>query len=156
MKRLCKFMIPALLVAAVPAVALAQQARLSCPSGTVQAGGAKSQLEADACMARDGTFHGPYVVYHANGVKQAEGQWEKGFRTGTWTYFDKNGVKTGETQFHRDNYHGRRIELHPNGRVAVEESYVKGLREGQVRHFDTTGEVVRVVEYRANRLVTQR
>ncbi len=116
---------------------------LSCPAGARQVGGAKSAIEATGCVryGRDGArvFHGPYVAYWPNGVKQAEGQYLDGARDGRWAFFDEAGIKTGETDFKAGDYHGTRVEFFPNGQKRLEEVFVRGRRQGPARFFDELG-----------------
>lgn len=130
---------------AVPAFA----ADLSCPVGTKLVGGPKSAFEASLCMkaGADGsrTFHGPYVAYWPNGTVQAQGQYEEGWRSGTWTFFDAKGVKTGVTTFKQGDYDGLRVEFHANGMKKLEEQYTKGTRIGEVKSFDLTGKEITAV-----------
>lgn len=146
--------------AQVKAPATGGTATLSCPAGSKLIGGPKSVLEASVCvrMSRDGSriFHGPYVAYWANGVKQAEGQYDNGFRSGHWTFFDEKGVKTGETNFNMDNYDGLRIEFWPNGQKKLEETYRAGRREGAQIMFDQTGKVISKVDFSGDRPVGTR
>lgn len=133
-----------------PTVSL-PEVQLSCPTGTKQVGGAKSVFEASLCMriGRDGSriFHGPYVAYWPTGQKQAEGQFEDGFRSGKWTFFEENGVKSGETNFKRDDYDGVRVEFYPNGQKKLEETYAMGRRQGAQTMFDVAGKVVSTVHF---------
>lgn len=139
--------------AAVPAPSGGAPAvvKLECSAGTKQIGGPKSAIEASACVkfGRDGTriYHGPYVAYWPNGVKQAEGQYLESFRDGKWTFFDDKGVKTGETSFKAGNYDGVRVEFWPNGQKKLEESYVMGKRQGLQQTFDQTGKALSVIEF---------
>jgi hypothetical protein len=136
----------------LPGLALAQSGtNLSCPAGTVQAGGPSSGLEATFCAVKGTqTAHGPYLSLDKDGRVLAQGQFENGFRTGTWIIYDATGAKTAEIEFARGDFHGRKVSFHKNGRKAVEENYVMGRREGDLRKFDTTGEVVSVQKYRGN------
>ncbi len=138
----------------LPGLALADGARLNCPEGTVQAGGPSSGLEASFCAKKGtGVEHGPFVSLDKQGRVLAVGQFENGFRTGTWVLYDANGVKTDEIQFQRGDFHGRKVAFHKNGRKALEENYVQGRKDGLVRKFDITGDIVEVHEYRKNLLV---
>lgn len=133
------------------------EVKLNCPAGARQVGGAKSALEASVCVkvgpSSTRMFHGPYVAYWPNGVKQAEGQYEDGNRTGSWAFFDEQGVKTGETQFLADSYHGTRVEFFANGAKKLEETYVNGKRQGQAKAYDAKGKVT-VTEFRDDHPVT--
>ncbi len=128
---------------------------LSCPAGTKQVGGAKSAFEASFCMrtGRDGLriFHGPYIAYWSNGQKQAEGQYDEGFRSGHWMYFDEQGVKNMEITFKMGDYDGQFVEFWPNGQKKLEETYQMGRRQGAHITYDQTGKVTSKVDYVDNR-----
>ena len=148
------------LAQSAPKVPPSAGVKLSCPTGSRQVGGPKSALEASVCVrtGRDGsrTFHGPYVAYWQNGVKQAEGQFDEGFREGKWTFFDEKGVKTGETFFKMGNYHGLRVEFWANGQKKLEENYASGRRQGVQKMFDQAGKVLSQTEFGDDRPLTTR
>ncbi len=135
------------------------EVKLACPAGTRQVGGPQTAFEASLCLrtARDGSrvFHGPYVAYWQNGIKQAEGQYDENFRTGKWTYFDEKGVKTGETSFRLGDYDGLRVEFWPNGQKKLEETYVMGKRQGSQKMFDQTGRVLSTTDFIDDRPVAK-
>lgn len=115
--------------------------KLSCPPGTRQ----QNRSDVARCMkgqGKDARAHGPMVMFHRNGVKEAEGQTENGFRNGFWTIYDEQGVKTGEVTFKRGNFDGKFTHFHPNGKVKKTETYVKGLREGIAQEFSADGKLV--------------
>ncbi len=152
MKRVVGFLMAASLMA--PVAAMANSPTLDCPAGTVQVGGPSSAMEASFCAIRGtGTPHGPYVTFDKQGRVTAQGEYQNGFRAGTWQIFDGNGVKTDEIQFQNGDFHGRKVAFHANGRKKVEENYVQGRREGQLRKFDAAGDIVAVEEYRGNVMV---
>ena len=126
--------------------AMAADPVLSCPQGSKQVGGVKSALEASVCVRfdQDGgrIFHGPYVAFWPNGTRQAEGQYENGWRSGSFTFFDDKGVKTGTTEFKHGDYDGVRIEFHPNGAKMLEETYLAGHKQGAGQQFDLTGKPI--------------
>lgn len=126
-------------------------AAVGCPAGARQVGGPTSMMEATGCVkfSRDGSriFHGPYIAYWKDGVKQAEGQYEEGFRSGKWTFFNEKGVKDGETTFKMGDYDGLRIEFWPNGQKKLEETYVMGRRQGAQKQFDQVGKLVSTTEF---------
>lgn len=132
---------------------------LKCGAGTRQIGGATSIMEATGCVrfGRDGSrvFHGEYVAYWPTGARQAQGQYEDGFRTGKWTYFDEKGVKTGETEFKAGQYDGLRVEFWPNGQKKLEETYAHGSRQGAQLTFDQTGKVVSQAQFADDRPISQ-
>lgn len=135
-----KIVVGMMVLFAVPA--FAQEAKLACGADTKQVGGPKSFMEASGCVkfGADGSriFHGPYVAYWPNGVKQAEGQYEQNRRSGKWVFFDQASVKTGETEFRSGDYDGKRVEFWPNGQTKLVETYAMGVRTSQ-RMFDQAG-----------------
>lgn len=158
-----------LLVAVLAQVALAQAPSierapviranhaLACPQGTRQVGGIKSNLELVGCM-RIGTegnrvFHGPMISLYKSGKVEAVGQAEEGFRSGKWTFFNEQGLKTGETEFAKGDYHGRRVSFFPTGQLKTEEHWINGQRQGLQKSFDEAGTAT-TVEYKNDRPVT--
>jgi antitoxin component YwqK of YwqJK toxin-antitoxin module len=129
----------------------AAEVKLACPAESKQVGGPKSALEASVCVksGRDGSrvFHGPYLAYWQNGIKQAEGQFENGFRSGKWMFFDEKGTKSGETEFKAGDFHGARVEFHENGMKKLEETYVSGRRQGVQTMYDATGKVMTATNF---------
>jgi hypothetical protein len=157
----------ALLSLAVASVAFAQAVavekapviradhKLACPVGTRQVGGLKSNLQLVACMKLgaegERQFHGPMISLYPNGKVEAVGQVEEGFRTGKWTFFDEQGVKTGEAEFLKGDFNGRRAFFNPDGSLKAEENWVKGLRQGPQKTF--LNGVATVTEYKDDRPV---
>lgn len=137
----------------------AQEVRLACPAGTVQKGRKVSKTDGAFCvkvasrMDGEAQLHGPYVDFHSNGQKQSEGQYSDGARSGLWTFWDANGVKTGQTQFTGGNYHGKRVEYFPNGKQRLVEEYANGKRNGLVQEFSEDGKLVRQAQYRDDQQV---
>ncbi|NTX52444.1 toxin-antitoxin system YwqK family antitoxin [Myxococcus sp. CA039A] len=136
--------------------AIGREVRLECPVGTVQKGERVSKDMGVFCVKvgstpQDVARHGPYVDFWANGKKQSEGQYKDGFRSGHWTFYDANGVKTGETQFENNDYHGKRVEFHPNGAKKLEQSWVKGKREGVEATYTEDGQKASEVRYLADK-----
>ncbi len=132
--------------------------KLACPADTKQVGGRKSSLMASVCVktGRDGSrvFHGPYVAYWNSGVKQAEGQFDNGWRAGAWSFFDEKGVKTGDVGFNQGDYDGVRVEFHDNGQKKLVENYVKGRRQGMQTMYDVSGKVLSTTNFVDDRPVT--
>ncbi|RKI70050.1 hypothetical protein D7X55_10460 [Corallococcus sp. AB049A] len=132
---------------AVSSTSLAADAQLSCPAGSVQKG-KLGKDEAVYCVkvnqkGNERVLHGPYADFWPNGQKQSDGQYLNGFRSGHWTFWDANGVKTGETDFAEGDYHGTRVQYFANGKPKMVEQYQKGIRNGTVQELSEDGKVVR-------------
>ncbi|MBN9686694.1 MULTISPECIES: toxin-antitoxin system YwqK family antitoxin [unclassified Corallococcus] len=155
--------VPHLLVASVlawSATSFAADVKLSCPAGTVERT-RSSPNGAAYCVktnqkVREPVLHGAYVDYWANGQKQSEGQYQDGFRTGRWTFWDANGVKTGETEFVAGDYHGTRVQYFANGKPKMIEEYRKGLRSGSVQELNENGQLVRQSQFHDGHEVASR
>jgi hypothetical protein len=147
-----------MLLSSAPALAAGGTVKLDCPAGTVQRGTRVSKDDGVFCVkagaAREPgepVAHGPYVDFHANGQKASEGQYQDGFRTGRWTFYDASGAKRGETEFSGGNYSGRRVEYHANGQVKREQHWVNGKRQGTETTYDAQGQKLTVTQLKDNR-----
>lgn len=139
-----------------------QTVRLDCPAGTVQNTSKISKDMAAFCKktgkqegGREPVAHGPYVAFWANGQKQAAGLNKDGFPTGLWTFWDENGVKTGETEYLHGDYHGTRVEYFVNGKKKTEEQWSNGKREGLAVAYSEDGQKVAERRYEAGRMVKE-
>jgi len=138
------------------------EVKLSCPTGTKQFGGRATMTDRGVFCVKNVTdkgtpiAHGPYVSYHQNGQKKAVGQHVDGARSGLWTFFDENGVKTEEIDFSGGNYHGKRVQYFPTGKPRKVEQYVNGRRNGLFQEFSDDGKVVHQVQYRDDQQVAEK
>lgn len=135
--------------------------RLDCPAGTVQ-NTTKIAKDTDVYCKKtakqDGnepTRHGPVVSFWANGQKRVMGQTQDGFKVGKWTFWDENGVKTGETEFLKSHYHGTRVQFHANGTKKEEQQWVKGKREGLTVTYAENGQKVSEMHFAGDRMVKE-
>jgi antitoxin component YwqK of YwqJK toxin-antitoxin module len=87
------------------------------------------------------TLSGPFIAYWPNGVKQAEGQMVKNERVGTWTTFDKNGVKLTTVSFKNDKWTGERTHFFPSGQKKMVETFDNGVLVA-VQSFNQLGQPV--------------
>lgn len=137
---------------------IAPQYILGCASGTTQVGGAKSNMQLLGCMKRgpegERIFDGPMFSFYEDGKVEAQGQAVNGFRSGKWVFFDRNGLKAGETEFKAGDFHGRRIQFFSNGAVKSDEFWVNGKRQGPQTTFDEAGTPT-VVNYLDDRAVAK-
>ncbi|WP_224246223.1 toxin-antitoxin system YwqK family antitoxin [Hyalangium gracile] len=148
----------ALTLAFSASAALAGEVKLNCPAGTQQ----RAAAEKGAWMCaktnakdRNSSAHGPFVSFHPNGQKRAEGQNTDGMQTGLWTYFDENGRKIEEIEYTAHHYNGRHVQYFPSGKVKLEERWVHGNREGASTTYSEDGKKVAEAEYRGGNLVRE-
>ncbi|SEU06929.1 toxin-antitoxin system YwqK family antitoxin [Stigmatella erecta] len=146
-----------LAVAAAPAAFAGDTVRLNCPAGTVRKEHKKEAVYCVKAQAEAGEpkNHGPYVDLHPNGKKMAEGQYQDGFRSGLWTFWDANGAKAGETNFSGGSYHGTRIEYHANGQKKTEQQWNQGKREGLSVAYSEDGQKVAETQFQSDRVVKE-
>ncbi|MCE9668263.1 hypothetical protein LY474_10595 [Myxococcus stipitatus] len=144
------------LVLASPLAAMAGDSseKLACPAGTKQSG---SKAEGLFCRkaANDSSMyvnHGPYVEYHSNGAKAAQGEFSDGFKSGVWTFYDESGHVRGTTEFKKGNYHGQRTLFFPSGKPRLIEEYQNGSKHGLTKELSEDGKVVNQVRYENNRV----
>ncbi len=129
--------------------------KLNCPAETRQFGNPDDGIYCRKTVSIEGynVPHGPYVSYFPNRQKRSEGQYFEGFRSGTWTFYDESGKKTGSTAFTGGNYHGKRVQYFASGKPRLMEEYVNGKRHGITQEFAEDGRLLREVHYRDNRQV---
>ncbi|MDC0709016.1 hypothetical protein POL68_11135 [Stigmatella sp. ncwal1] len=156
-KKPSRFVIIVLAVAAAPAAFAGDTVQLNCPTGTVRKELKResvycAKVRADASEPRN---HGPYVDLYPSGRKMAEGQYQDGFRSGHWTFWDANGAKAGETDFSRGNYHGTRTEFHANGNKKIEQQWNHGKREGLSVAYSEDGQKVAEMYFQGDRMVKE-
>lgn len=147
-----------LMLSATESLASDSALKLSCPANTRQFGTPQEGIncrKTDSSNGR-GVAHGPYVSFHANGQKNAEGQFVEGFRAGTWTFYSEEGQVRSRIEFQGGNYHGKREEYFPNGKVRIVETYVAGKLNGLVKEFSADGQLVRQAEFRDNKEVASK
>lgn len=120
--------------------AYAGPTQLNCPAGSAEKLIAGENL---LCTGSDGKIvAGPEIMLYPNGKKMAEGQVDKdGSRTGTWTLFNEQGVKTHTIQFQKGDFHGKWTEFFPNGMAKRVVSYNAGMKVS-AQEFDSTGKLV--------------
>lgn len=111
--------------------------QFSCGAGTVRT----QRGDQFACADSKGLLHGDAILLNKQGGIESVGKFEHGLRVGTWTHFDKNGVKEGSTQFVGDNFHGSRVFYFPSGQVKTVENWSGGKLDSRV-NYDAAGQPV--------------
>ena len=81
----------------------------TCPTGTREASGTQNGGRSWWCELegeRGGLRHGPSRSWFPNGYVEAEGEFDHGRRTGTWTRYWRSGGRHVQAEFHDDVQHG--------------------------------------------------
>jgi len=77
------------------------------------------------------------IAYHATGIKQAEGLYNKQLKDSVWTYYSRKGLLTQRESYHTGMLDGQRITYWENGKVAEIVDFVNDLEHGRwVRKWD--------------------
>jgi antitoxin component YwqK of YwqJK toxin-antitoxin module len=80
---------------------------------------------------RDGRLDGPWVQFHRDGRKAAEGRYRAGEKHGPWTYWFEGGQVSEEVAFDMGRRHGRFVQWWPGGKKRTEGSFCFGLQCGR-------------------------
>jgi antitoxin component YwqK of YwqJK toxin-antitoxin module len=146
---------------------------LRCPAGTEPASGATPSGREQWCRrASSGVRHGPYVAWHGNGRKQAEGtladgreqdvwrRWwangrllgegayEAGVKQGRWRFWHSNGAPQEAGEFRDGRERGRWTRWYENGGKLSEGGYRDGRPEGAWTVWYESGRIREAGEYR--------
>lgn len=122
-------------------------------------------------------FEGPVQIKHL-GRLVADGQYDNGARTGTWTYYDDlgemkgqgaykngqmasgleviyhdNGQKQAEGTWTSGQQDGYWIEYYRNGAKKMEGTYLHGLKTGLWKEYDPSGYYITEKVFENNKLV---
>ena len=84
-------------------------------------------------------YNGPAYTKYRTGEKREQGILKNGFKSGSWTGWDKEGNKrfTGEYKEGKEN--GLWVGFHPNGKKKYEGKYTNGLQTGNWFYFNKEG-----------------
>lgn len=108
---------------------------------------ARRSSTSDAQGVRDGFL----TLWHDNGVKQGEGQYEAGKKQGPWTWWFANGQKRWEGSYLLDSPEGFERGWYENGVLEYEGNFVSGQRSGPYTRWYDTGRLELRGEYRDGR-----
>jgi hypothetical protein len=67
------------------------QRKLACPRAAILRGSGPPDGLLAFCINEHGAKHGPYTLWHRNGKRSQQGFYRRGFRWGTWTWWDEQG-----------------------------------------------------------------
>lgn len=76
-------------------------------------------------------------AYHASGVKQAEGLYNKQLKDSVWTYFSRKGLLTQRESYRVGTLDGPRMTYWENGKIAEIVDFKNGVEDGRwIRKWD--------------------
>lgn len=96
---------------------------------------------------RDGQLDGPWVQYHRDGKKAAEGAYRAGEKHGPWTYWFESGQVSEEIGFAMGRRHGRFVQWWPGGKKRTEGSFCFGLQCGRWTTWNEEGSELGSIVY---------
>lgn len=86
---------------------------------------------------------GQYLVFRKSELKVlfCSGEIIKSEKTGTWTWYNRSGLKLREVPYIDNKIHGEVLSYYPTGEISSKSQYSKGLREGKMTRWYNTGEI---------------
>ena len=101
--------------------------------------------------APDKVKDGPFEQKNSNGEITTSGQYDKGKKTGKWTYYNKGAV-TREEEYLDGKLNGKKSAYSSGGNKEYEENYANGKKEGVRTDYDRAGKIDKVQNYKDNML----
>lgn len=87
------------------------------------------------------------VVYHPNGKKYIEGNYDNELRDGYWASWYSNGNLWSEGEFKAGKSNGKRTVYHENGKLYYIGQFDMDKRVGKWTFFDDKGVKVNEIDY---------
>ena len=84
-------------------------------------------------------YNGPAYNRYRSGEKKEQGILKNGYKTGSWTGWNKGGAKRFTGEYKEGKEDGIWIGFHPNGKKKYEGKYANGLQAGQWIYYDSKG-----------------
>ena len=84
-------------------------------------------------------YNGPGFIRYRSGEKKEEGNLKNGFKTGSWTGWDKEGNKKFVGEYKKGKAHGSWTGFHVGGKKKYEGKYELGLQTGNWTYYDKKG-----------------
>ena len=84
-------------------------------------------------------YNGPAYMLHRNGQKKEEGTLKNGYKSGTWTGWDKEGNKKYSGPYEYGMEQGSWTGFHINGKKKYEGDFDKGFQIGKWTYYNDQG-----------------
>ena len=140
----------------------------ACPEGTVLKGTPPPKnlnknewtlgLEAAYhvwCEKPDGTKHGRWTAWLANGRKSCEGEHRNGKTCGRWTWWDRNGKISAIKEYNDDGSIIKSVKYNQDGSLSSQTSFGKGSHKRKLQAYDR-GQLVKITEFEKGKPVIKR
>ena len=125
-----------LAVLAIPSEASAKCPKPAKPAKEKHDNGA---LRSVSCRLADGSKHGEYEEWAANGTVVARGSFDKDKRVGDWKTWYDNGERKEECAYKRGERHGECSEWHSTGKQKSISEWNDGRRDGPWKLWNKEG-----------------
>lgn len=89
----------------------------------------------------DGTITGMKTLWHPNGAKRAEGEYDNSKKTGPWVYWYGNGEKRWEGTYVEDAPQGLERTWYEDGTPRYSGKFIDGLRNGPFSYWHENGQL---------------
>jgi antitoxin component YwqK of YwqJK toxin-antitoxin module len=94
--------------------------------------------------------HGAWTAWHPNGVKRADGSYDRGLPDGKFTWWTDNGQKQAEGSYQAGLKVGTWITWHDNGMKESQSNYRNDEYVGVWMRWEPTGRLVEMRDYDSN------
>ena len=86
---------------------------------------------------------GKYSVYRTSALNIlfCTGEILNKKKTGTWSWYNKSGLKLRHVPYINNKIHGDVLAYYPSGTISSKTQYSEGLRNGQMTKWYSTGEI---------------
>jgi hypothetical protein len=114
----------------------------SCPSGSHLVGDPPPNGSETACVKTvngQDVKDGPYVVYHDDGSKMMQGEYQDGKQNGEWTMWYDNGQKKSVDHYKDGVQDGEHTGWYTDGKIAAIGMYKDGKQDGVWKRWDPQG-----------------
>jgi antitoxin component YwqK of YwqJK toxin-antitoxin module len=91
------------------------------------------------------TLDGPTIHYSEFGEIVALGNYTKGKKNETWSFWDPKGEKIGEAIFNMGT--GTLYSFYPDGSISIKTPFVEDQKHGVEKYYDKKGKVVTEITY---------
>ncbi len=100
----------------------------------------------------NGKKNGAYKSWHQNEMLKESGSFKDDLYDGDWEYYDKRGVLVGEAHF-KDGA-GEQSAYDSFGNLMRVTSYSNNMKNGAETYYSSTGDVVKTIIYKDDRIVS--
>ncbi|MBN2611759.1 MAG: toxin-antitoxin system YwqK family antitoxin [Bacteroidales bacterium] len=121
--------------------------KLSLYTGKCRVVYSDTDLTKEILSFRKGKLQGDAVYFYKNGKLKWKGTYKNGFISGTWEYWNENGEKLYEVNYHNDTLEGVFKSWYPNGLLKEQGSYENNRKKGEWIVYNESGSIIETLKY---------